>query len=80
MPGGPMPLNGFGGQMHPLGMGMPQMHAMSPSMMHGPPPGVMLNQNQQQQQQQVHHIPFFFFHVFSNYLIVPASDSKRTKK
>ncbi|KAH9971663.1 hypothetical protein BGW80DRAFT_429398 [Lactifluus volemus] len=51
MPGGPVPLNGFGGQMHPLGMGMPQMHAMSPSMMHGPPPGVMLTQNQQQQQQ-----------------------------
>lgn len=39
---GGQPLNGFGGpQMHQIGM-PPQMHAMSPNMMHhGPPPSVM---------------------------------------
>ncbi|KAI0247909.1 hypothetical protein BJV78DRAFT_1285203 [Lactifluus subvellereus] len=44
--------NGFSGpQMHQMGMGpMTPMHGMSPSMVHGPPPGVVLNQQMAQSQ------------------------------
>lgn len=48
--GGQPPLNGFGPQMHQMGMApMTPMHAMSPNMMHGPPPGVMNPQVSQTQ-------------------------------
>lgn len=62
--GGQPPLNGFGGpQMHQMGMApMTPMHAMSPNMMHGPPPGVMnpqMSQNHQVLYSPSRHISSF---------------------